>query len=70
LSVEGDDFFKISETIKNKYLKILLRNLGEKKVFDSWNINEEEYKDVFDEIIDSQRKVCLYEKKQQTIVKI
>jgi hypothetical protein len=70
LSVEGDDFFKISETIKNKYLKILLRNLGEKKVFDSWNINEEEYKDVFDEIIDSQRKVCLDEKKQQTIVKI
>jgi hypothetical protein len=65
----GDDFYKISESIKSKYLKSLMKNLNEKKVFDYWNISVEEYSDVYDEIIDSQRKVCLDEKKTQIIVK-
>jgi hypothetical protein len=52
-----------------KYLKNLLKNLNDKKVFDNWNITIEEYHNVFDEIIDSQRKQCLDEKKNNIIVK-
>ena len=45
-----------------------MKNLNDKKVFDYWNISAEEYSDVFDEIIDSQRKNCLDEKRIQITV--
>lgn len=67
--LEGDNFFQITENLKSKYLKNLMKILIDKKVFDYWNVSQEEYSDVFDEIIESQRKVCLEEKKNQIIVR-
>ena len=68
LKIDGDNFVGISLNIKNKYLKNLLSKLNDKRVFDYWNINEQEYSEIFDEIIESQRKICLEEKTNQIIV--
>jgi hypothetical protein len=46
-----------------------MKNLNDFKVFDYWNITKEEYSDVYDEIIENQRKLCLDEKRNQIILK-
>ncbi len=45
-----------------------MNNLKSIQVFDNWVISEEEYGDVFDDIIQSQRRQCLENKKTQIIV--
>lgn len=44
--------------------------LNDKKVFDYWNISNQEFIDIFDEIIDNQKRLSLEEKKSQIIVNI
>jgi hypothetical protein len=51
-----------------KYLNNLIKNLSDKKVFDYWNVSHEEYSDIFEEIIENQKRICLEEKRNQTIV--
>ena len=46
-----------------------MKNLNEKKVFEYWNVSEVEYSDLYDEIIENQRRTCLDEKKVQIIVR-
>ena len=45
-----------------------MNKLEKIKVFDSWEITVNEYEELFNEIIDNQRKVCIQEKKTDTIV--
>lgn len=54
--------------IKKKYLENLLEQLKNICVFNTWEISVNEYEEMFDEIIDSQRKLSLEEKKHEIIV--
>jgi hypothetical protein len=49
-------------------LENLVNKLEKIKVFDSWEITEIEYEELFNEIIENQRRVCIQEKKTDTIV--
>jgi len=42
--------------------------LNDKKVFDYWNISNQEFVDIFDEIIDNQKRLSLEEKRTQIVV--
>ncbi len=42
--------------------------LNDKKVFEYWNISNQEFVDIFDEIIDNQRRLNLEEKRIQIVV--
>jgi hypothetical protein len=64
----GDDFHNVSETIKNKHLNKLMKMLNDKKVFEYWNISNQEFVDIFDEIIDNQKRLSLEEKRTQIVV--
>ncbi len=46
----------------------LVNKLEKIKVFDNWEITVNEYEELFNEIIENQRKVCIQEKKIDTIV--
>jgi protein SEY1 len=65
---KGDDFCNVSETIKNNHLINLMNKLNDKKVFDYWNISNQEFEDIFDDIIDNQKRISLEEKRNQIIV--
>ncbi len=42
--------------------------LNDKKVFDNWNLSNQDFLDIFDEIIDNQRRLSLEERRNQIIV--
>jgi hypothetical protein len=63
-----DDFDKCSSNIKKIYLTNLVNQLEKIKVFDKWEITLSEYEDMFNEIIDNQRKLCIQDKKTETNV--
>ena len=65
-----DNFNKCSIRLKNKYLQGLINKLEKIKVFDSWEITSNEYEELFNEIIEIQRRNCIEEKKKETIVLI
>jgi hypothetical protein len=44
--------------------------LNDKKVFDNWNISNQEFFEIFDEIVENQRRLSLNEKRNQIIVDI
>ena len=52
----NDDYITIATNLKNKYLKQLLEKLEAKRAFDSWKNSEKEFSNLFDEIIDEQKK--------------
>lgn len=47
-----------------------MNKLEKIKFFDSWEITLNEYEELFNEIIEYQRNICIEEKKSETIVKI
>lgn len=50
-------------------MNFLINKLNDKKVFDLWNIRQEEYSDIYDEIVENQKKLCLDEKRNHIVVK-
>ena len=64
----SDDFYNNAIKIKKHYLNDLLNKLEDKRVFDDWIISPEQFNEIFDEIIDNQKNICLDEKKNQIIV--
>jgi hypothetical protein len=54
--------------IKNKYLQNLTNKLELIKVFDSWEITNNEYEELFNEIIENQKKICIKDIQIETIV--
>ncbi len=46
----------------------LINKLEKIKVFENWEITSNEYEELFNEIIDIQRKTCISEKKIETLV--
>ena len=51
----NENYFSISDNLRKKYLNQLIQKLKNKKAFDSWKISENEYSNLFDEIIDEQK---------------
>ena len=66
----NDDYITIATNLKKKYLTQLLSKLETKKAFDSWNIREKEFSNLFDEIIEEQKKKALNKLKLSTIDKL
>lgn len=59
-----------TQKVKKIYLQNLLRQLTAKKAFDSWRISEAEYEELFNEIIESLKKIKLEAKKKDTFKKL
>ena len=66
----NDDYMTIATNLKKKYLDQLLKQLETKKAFDSWKISEKEFSNLFDEIIEEQKKKALNKLKSSTIEKL
>jgi hypothetical protein len=64
------NFLEVSGNVKKFYLENLINKLNTKKAFDSWKISENEYEELFNEIIESLKKIKLDAKKKDTFVKI
>ena len=66
----NDDYMTIATNLKKKYLNQLLQKLESKKAFDTWKSSEKEFANLFDEIIDDQKKKALNKLKISTIEKL
>ena len=66
----NDDYITIATNLKNKYLKQLLEKLEAKRAFDSWKNSEKEFSNLFDEIIEEQKKKSLNKIKASTTEKL
>ena len=62
----NENFYKVSEEKKKKYLDKLEEELQKLRVFKDWETGKEN-EVIFDEIIENQRNVCLEEKKEKLI---
>ena len=63
----NENYFSISDNLRKKYLNQLIQKLKNKKAFDSWKISENEYSNLFDEIIDEQKNKAVNKIKNTTI---
>ena len=66
----NENYFTISDQLRKNFLNQLIQKLNTKKAFDSWKINENEYSNLFDEIIDDQKKKAINRLKNTTIEKL
>ena len=66
----NENYFTISDQLRKNFLSQLIQKLNSKKAFDSWKINENEYSNLFDEIIDDQKKKAINRLKNTTIEKL
>ena len=63
----NDNYYTMSENLKKKLLSQLVQKLNSIKAFDSWKVSEEEYSNLFDEIIEDQKKKALNKLKTSTV---
>ena len=66
----NENYMTIANNLKKKYLTQLLTKLNNKKAFDSWNVSEKEFSNLFEEIIEEQKKKALNKLKISTIEKL
>ena len=66
----NDDYITIATNLKQKYFTQLLTKLETKKAFESWKSSEKEFSNLFDEIIEDQKKKALNKLKLSTIDKL
>ena len=66
---DGKNYFEFAEKLKKKYVNNLVSKLKNKKAFENWKVSTEEFNNLFDDIIEKQKKNCLEGKKEE-IVKI
>jgi hypothetical protein len=64
----SDEFYTNAIKLKKQYLNDLIKKLDNIKVFEDWVISTDQFSEIFDEVIDNQKKQCLDEKKVQIIV--
>ena len=63
----NDNYFNISDALRKKYVSQLVQKLNSKKAFESWKVGEKEYSNLFDEIIEEQKKKALNKLKNITV---
>ena len=66
----NDNYFTISDYLRKNYLNQLVQKLNAKKAFDTWKVSEKEYSNLFDEIIEEQKKKALNKIKNYNIEKL
>jgi hypothetical protein len=66
----NDNYFTISDYLRKNYLNQLVQKLNAKKAFDTWKVSEKEYSNLFDEIIEEQKKKALNKLKNYNIEKL
>ena len=66
----NENYFTISDQLRKNFLNQLIQKLNNKKAFDSWKISENEYSNLFDEIIEDQKKKAINRLKNTTIEKL
>ena len=66
----NDNYFTISDYLRKNYLNQLVQKLNSKKAFDTWKVSEKEYSNLFDEIIEEQKKKALNKLKNYNIEKL
>ena len=64
---ESDNYMEFADRIGTKYIKMLINKLEDKKFSPNWNITEQEFANIFDEIIENQKEKCLKEKRTEVI---
>ena len=63
---KNDNFYQVSDKLKNKYLTELENELKKLKVFKSWDTGSENQV-IFDELIENQRTMCIEENKEKLL---
>ena len=63
---KNDNFYQVSDTLKNKYMGELENELKKIKVFKNWETGTEN-EVIFDELIDNQRTLCIEEHKEKLL---
>lgn len=66
----NENFYSVAIKVKNKFMNDLFNKLSDKKSFEDWQIPVDEYSELFDAIIDDQRKQSLEERRIQNTVYI
>ena len=61
---KNNNFYQVSDMLKNKYLEELENELKKMKIFQSWDTGSENQV-IFDELIENQRKNCIEENKEK-----
>ena len=64
---QNDNYLEFADKIGSNYIKMLINRLEDKKFSDKWNITEQEFANIFDEIIENQKIKCLKEKRKDVI---
>ena len=64
---DSKNYFEFAEKLKKKYVNQLVIKLKSKKAFDNWKVSTEEFNNLFDDIIEKQKKNCLDGKKEEII---
>ncbi len=64
---QNDNYMEFADKIGTKYIKMLINKLEDKKFSSKWNITEQEFANIFDEIIENQKMKCLKEKRKDVI---
>ena len=65
---KNDNFYQVSDKLKNKYLEEIEIELKKLKVFKTWETGTEN-EVIFDEIIENQRLLCIEENKEKLLEK-
>ena len=63
---DNENFVKLSEILKKKYLEELENELQKIKIFKAWDTGSEN-QIIFDELIENQRNICIEEKKDKLL---
>ena len=63
-----ENFLEVSGNVKKFYFEDLINKLNTKKAFYSWKISESVYEELFNEIIESLKKIKLDAKKRDIFV--
>ena len=64
---QNDNYMEFADKLGSKYIKMLINKLEDKKFSKKWNITEQEFANIFDEIIENQKVKCLNEKRKDVV---
>ena len=62
-----DNYYKIADNLRKQFISQLVQKLNKIKAFDYWKVGEKEYSNLFDEIIEEQKRKALNNKRNATI---
>lgn len=64
------NFFEVAVKLKKRHLENLKIQIEEIRMFDTWEVSINDYEELFDEIIESQKETCLHDLESKTLEKL